>query len=171
MASQVDTPDTPIFFWREFEEEYGYMSQWFECTFVVDGVNYLHAEMWMMVQKARLFGDEETEKEMLRTTEPKKHQTLGRVVKGYDGKIWDQNKLRIVTEGNYHKFTKTKSELKLKEKLLATGDRELVEASPTDRIWGVGFSAAQAQDHREEWGQNLLGKAITAARKQIREEL
>lgn len=48
----------PLFFWREFEEPYGYLSQWYECAFVVDGVTYLTAEMWMMVQKAKLFGDE-----------------------------------------------------------------------------------------------------------------
>lgn len=34
------------------------MSQWYEDSFEVDGVTYLTAEMWMMIQKARLFGDE-----------------------------------------------------------------------------------------------------------------
>lgn len=48
---------TPVFFWREFQP-YGFMSQWYESAFEVDGVTYLTAEMWMMIQKARLFGDE-----------------------------------------------------------------------------------------------------------------
>lgn len=48
----------PVFFWREFEEPYGFLSQWYESPFEVDGVTYLTAEMWMMVQKAKLFGDE-----------------------------------------------------------------------------------------------------------------
>jgi predicted NAD-dependent protein-ADP-ribosyltransferase YbiA (DUF1768 family) len=48
----------PVYFWREFEDPYGFMSQWYESTFEVDGVAYVSAEMWMMVQKARLFGDE-----------------------------------------------------------------------------------------------------------------
>lgn len=49
--------DGPIFFWREFEEPYGFLSQWYECIFEHDGIKYQHAEMWMMTQKARLFGD------------------------------------------------------------------------------------------------------------------
>ena len=47
----------PIFFWREYEEPYGFLSQWYECVFEHDGIKYHHAEMWMMTQKARLFGD------------------------------------------------------------------------------------------------------------------
>ncbi len=48
----------PVFFWREFEEPYGFMSQWYDSTFEFDGVTYLSTEMWMMIQKAKLFGDE-----------------------------------------------------------------------------------------------------------------
>lgn len=48
----------PVYFWRETEVPYGFMSQWYESTFEVDGVAYVSAEMWMMIQKARLFGDE-----------------------------------------------------------------------------------------------------------------
>jgi len=61
MASSTITGDkdlNPLFFWREFEEPYGFLSQWYECAFEVDGVTYLTAEMWMMIQKAKLFGDE-----------------------------------------------------------------------------------------------------------------
>lgn len=56
--STSDASKGPVFFWREFEEPYGYMSQWYESEFEVDGVKYLTAEMWMMIQKAKLFGDE-----------------------------------------------------------------------------------------------------------------
>lgn len=96
------------------------------------------------------------------------------------------DKSRIVEDGNFHKFTKSKEDLGLKRKLLETGERELVEvrtwwfvretmltqsqASPTDRIWGVGFGAADAEENRKDWGENLLGKAITAARDRIREQ-
>lgn len=53
-----DKSSGPIFFWREFEEPYGFLSQWYDCTFEVEGVTYHNTEMWMMVQKAKLFGDE-----------------------------------------------------------------------------------------------------------------
>ena len=80
------------------------------------------------------------------------------------------DKSRIVEEGNWWKFTNCSDQPQLKRRLLETGDRELVEASPTDTIWGVGFDAQNAEFHREDWGQNLLGKAIMAVRKRIREE-
>lgn len=51
----------------------------------------------MMVQKARLFGDEAVAKQMLRTSDPKAHKALGRKVRGFDGKVWDQSML-IVSE-------------------------------------------------------------------------
>jgi hypothetical protein len=54
--------------------------------------------------------------------------------------------------------------------LLVTGDRELAETSPVDRIWGVGFREEGAEENREKWGLNLLGKALTRARQRIREE-
>lgn len=52
------THNVPLFFWREFEDPYGFLSQWYEAPFTVEDVIYASTEMWMMVQKARLFGDE-----------------------------------------------------------------------------------------------------------------
>ena len=61
MANEV-APDMqatgPIFFWREFEKPYGFLSQWYECAFEHERVTFLTAEMWMMYQKAKLFDDE-----------------------------------------------------------------------------------------------------------------
>ncbi|KAI1503720.1 hypothetical protein F5X99DRAFT_406720 [Biscogniauxia marginata] len=54
--------------------------------------------------------------------------------------------------------------------LLATGDRELVEASPYDRTWGIGFSAKNAEQSREKWGLNLLGKCLMEVREEFRKE-
>ena len=56
--AEIKSQEGPVFFWREFDHPYGFMSQWYECAFEHDGTTYLTAEMWMMVQKARLFGDE-----------------------------------------------------------------------------------------------------------------
>ena len=54
--------------------------------------------------------------------------------------------------------------------LLATGDRLLVEASPFDRTWGIGFSAKVAESKREFWGLNLLGRCLMEVREQFRKE-
>lgn len=77
---------------------------------------------------------------------------------------WQQNRYGIVLEGNYLKFSQDEE---LNQKLLATGNRELVEASPRDRIWGVGFAARYASDNRREWGLNLLGKVLTETRERL----
>ncbi|KAJ9621274.1 hypothetical protein H2203_007326 [Taxawa tesnikishii (nom. ined.)] len=179
----------PVFFWRETEEPYGFLSQWYECAFEHEATTYASAEMWMMVQKARLFGGivrltermtavidapfenmQDTAAKMLDTKVPAEHQRLGRQVNNYDGKKWDANKSRIVEEGNWLKFTSSKESVPLRQKLLDTGDRELVETSPVDRIWGVGFDAQSAETNRKDWGENLLGKAIMRVRDRIRKE-
>lgn len=78
--------------------------------------------------------------------------------------------MRIVTEGNYLKFTQSEHKDRLRELLLATGERELVEASPLDRVWGVGFREKDAGVNRHLWGQNLLGKALEDVRGRLRAE-
>jgi ribA/ribD-fused uncharacterized protein len=82
------SPSTPVYFWRPTTGN-GFLSQWFWSPFTVDGDTYATAEMWMMVQKARLFKDENVAKKMLSTTDPKRHKALGREVKGFDGSVWD----------------------------------------------------------------------------------
>jgi hypothetical protein len=71
-----------------------------------------------------------------------------------------------VEEGSYHKFMHSLLETEdLKAKLLATGNRELVETSPIDRIWGVGFGEEDAEENREKWGLNQLGKPLRGPEK------
>lgn len=124
----------------------------------------------MMHQKALLFSDEAIAAEILLAKTPGEQKALGRQVRNFDEKVWNKNRLRIVTQGSYHKFVHSLEGDGLKRKLLATGDRELVEASPRDRIWGIGFGAENAERTRKHWGLNLLGKTLMDARKQIREE-
>lgn len=139
-----------------------------------------------MYFKALLFSDAESAAKILTTKEPRKQQALGRKVKNFDNKIWEEHRERIVEEGNWWKFTcpvrgekKKKPEEEeedgrqddgLRRKLLETGHAELVEASPFDRIWGVGFDAQKAGARRSQWGLNLLGKALMRVRERIRAE-
>jgi ribA/ribD-fused uncharacterized protein len=92
-------------------------------------------------------------------------------VQNFDNKIWLRNRERIVGDGSYFKFVNSlKMDEDLKSMLMETGDRELVEASPMDRIWGVGFGEKNAESQRARWGLNLLGKALMRARDRIRED-
>ena len=135
-AEPVEVPgsDVAVYFWRP-QDPNGFMSQWYESTFTHEGSTYHTAEMWMMVQKAKLFKDEEIAEKMLQTTEPKKHKALGRKVKNFDKAVWDQEKERIVEEGSWMKFTQSENVEELRTLLLATGEKELVEVRIILSYW------------------------------------
>jgi ribA/ribD-fused uncharacterized protein len=143
------------------------LSQWWPSRFVVDGVEYATAEHWMMAGKARLFGDAEAERAVLAAAHPAEAKKAGRLVRGFDEAIWQRERLAIVTEGSVHKFT---ADAALRDFLLATGDRVLVEASPVDRVWGIGLAATDtaAEDPSRWRGLNLLGFALMEARERLR---
>ncbi|MGY4924492.1 NADAR family protein [Streptomyces sp. 900105755] len=145
------------------------LGQWWPSPFVVDGVEYATAEHWMMAAKARLFGDAEAERAVLAAAHPAEAKKAGRLVRGFDEAAWERERLGIVTEGSVHKFAAAPE---LRDFLLATGDRVLVEASPMDRVWGIGLAASDAAaDDPGRWrGLNLLGFALIAARDQLRSD-
>ncbi|MEU6668266.1 NADAR family protein [Streptomyces sp. NPDC046727] len=142
------------------------LSQWWPSPFVVDGVEYATAEHWMMAGKARLFGDTEAERRVLAAEHPAAAKKAGRLVRGFDEEIWERERFRIVVEGSVHKFA---ADDDLERFLLGTGNRVLVEASPLDRIWGIGLTADdEAASVPERWrGLNLLGFALMEARERL----
>lgn len=142
-------------------------SQWYKSDFEVDGIVYKTAEHWMMSQKALLFGDTEIYREIMTTNDPGKVQILGRKVKNFDLNIWNENCFAIVLEGNYHKFSQNKQ---LETFIIATEDAVLVEASPLDRIWGIGLAAAdEYSENPYMWkGLNLLGFALMEVRDKLK---
>lgn len=93
-------------------------------------------------------------------------KALGRQVRGFDAKVWDEVKFSVVLNASYLKFSQNAS---LRDFLLQTGSKILVEASPVDKIWGIGMSASDenAQNPVKWRGQNLLGFALMRARDEI----
>ncbi|MFF7983662.1 NADAR family protein [Streptomyces sp. NPDC007901] len=142
------------------------LSQWWPSPFVVDGVTYATAEHWMMAGKARLFADPQAEARVLAAAHPAEAKKAGRLVRGFDEAIWQRERLAIVTEGSVHKF---RADRELRDFLLGTGDRVLVEASPVDRVWGIGLAAKDegAEDPARWRGLNLLGFALMEARARL----
>ncbi len=120
----------------------------------------------MMAEKARLFGDVANEQKILAATRPKEQKALGRKVKPFDRGTWEKHRLDIVIRGNLAKFSQNPEMLQV---LLDTGDRELVEASPLDEIWGVGMRADNPHIvDKSQWkGLNLLGVALMEVRKRL----
>ena len=159
-----------VYFWKPGEEN-GFMSNWFpvilETFSDINGVDrFYNTEGYMMYQKAILFGDYEIANTILTTRDPKTLKKLGRQVSGFVQGIWNQHKFNIMVDGLTYKFKNPM----LRRMLLATGDQMLVEASPKDKIWGIGLSAKEASNiPMEEWpGENLLGKALMEVRCRIR---
>lgn len=144
------------------------LSQWWPSPFTVDGVEYATAEHWMMAAKARLFGDAEGERRVLAAGHPSEAKKAGRLVRGFDEEVWRRERFGIVVEGSGHKFA---AHGELRSFLLGTGDRVLVEASPVDRVWGIGLAAdAEGAHDPTRWrGPNLLGFALMEARRRLRE--
>ena len=68
--------------------------------------------------------------------------------------------------GNVEKFVQNPA---LKDFLINTQKRILVEASPVDKIWGIGWAAddEQAQTPEQWQGLNLLGFALMEVRQQL----
>ncbi|MBT2383457.1 NADAR family protein [Streptomyces sp. ISL-11] len=162
---------TYVYFWGHRPRPDGSVgascfSQWWPSPFTVDGTGYATAEHWMMAGKARLFGDEEAEARVLAATHPKQAKDAGRTVRGFDEERWRRHRFGLVVEGSVHKFAQDAG---LTAYLLGTGERVLVEASPLDRIWGIGLAAddERAQDPARWRGENLLGFALMEARQRL----
>ena len=143
------------------------LSQWWPSPFTVDGVEYATAEHWMMAAKARLFADAEGERRVLAAGHPSEAKKAGRLVRGFDDEVWRRERFGIVVEGSVHKFA---AHGELRSFLLDTGERVLVEASPVDRVWGIGLAAdAEGANDPVRWrGPNLLGFALMEARGRLR---
>ncbi|MFD7477865.1 NADAR family protein [Streptomyces sp. NPDC059837] len=145
------------------------LSQWWPSPFVVDGVSYATAEHWMMAGKARLFGDAEAERRAIEAASPALAKKAGRLVRGFDEATWQRERFGIVVEGSVHKFA---AHPELRAFLLGTRARVLVEASPMDRVWGIGLATDDERTaNPERWrGLNLLGFALMEARERLQQK-
>jgi len=143
------------------------LSQWWPSAFSVDGVNYPTAEHFMMVQKAVLFRDEDSRARILEASGPKAAKQLGRQVNNFNEETWREHRFEFVVAGNYAKFSQN---VELGRFLMGTGHDVLVEASPMDRIWGIGLAASdQRATNPVLWrGSNLLGFALMEVRARLR---
>ncbi len=161
-----------LFFWGHKQTDTitkSCLSQWFPAPFKIDGILFPTAEHYMMVQKAKLFNDEKILAKILESSHPSQAKKLGRQVANFDPAKWNSRRFDAVVEGNVAKFDQNP---KLKEFLLNTGNRVLVEASPVDRIWGIGMAQDDPKiENPDAWrGLNLLGYALMEAREQLQSQ-
>jgi ribA/ribD-fused uncharacterized protein len=158
-----------LFFWGHTvkdEVTKSCFSQWFLCQFQEDGIVYKTAEHYMMANKAKLFNDNDILEKIIKSETPNEAKSLGRKVKNFDSQVWDEHKYEIVKQANLLKFSQNQE---LRDFLLFTYNKILVEASPYDTIWGIGMLESNKNIKNPNFwkGENLLGFALMEVRDEL----
>ncbi len=117
----------------------------------------------MMFGKALLFGDGEIAGKIMETQDPRSAKKLGRAVKGFSEPVWVAQRKWIDLLGNIHRIPQNPAIAGL---LCSTGSAILAEASPYDKVWGIGVKASDPRARQpDQWpGLNLLGSVLTEVR-------
>lgn len=149
--------DTHVFFWT------GPFSNWHPAKFQMFDIFFYNSEQAFMWLKARYFEDDEVATKILGTSDPKRAKDLGKIVRGYNDSLWTVVRQGRMFEACLAKFSQNPD---LKKMLLDTGDRTLVEASPIDKVWGIGMGEDDpgVEDELNWKGQNLLGNVLMDVR-------
>ncbi|WP_040283587.1 NADAR family protein [Tessaracoccus massiliensis] len=163
-------PDV-LFFWGHRPDMQGQvdrccLSENYVAPFEADGERFPTVEHYIAWRKATLFGDGHAAERILQAEAPNKAKAIGRSVKPFHDDQWQPRRLEIAVAGNVAKFAAHPA---LAEYLLQTGTRVLAEASPIDRVWGIGLAADHAHAKApERWpGLNIMGFALMEARARL----
>lgn len=154
-----------VFFWGDVP-----FTNFTVRRFLYKGRYFFSSEQAFMWEKAVTFGDRNSARTIEATIKPQLVKRLGRQVKPFDPEKWSN-----ISEEIMYNVVKAKFDAipEFKERLLYEEFRgkTFVEASPFDRIWGIGFDDLEPELHEKEWGENRLGKILTKLRDQYIEEL
>lgn len=139
-------------------------SNFYYVEFDYKGYKVTSSEQAFMLEKALMF-DKSMVKRILSTTNPAEIKKLGRKVKNFDEKKLNEVRYDIMVDILCAKF----SIEPLKTELLNTGIEFIVEASPTDKIWGAGLALGDPRLNYAKYypGRNLLGHALMDARARL----
>lgn len=154
--------DKYVLFWGDKD----IYSNFFIVSFEYAGHKFKTSEHAFMYAKAIFFEAHDIANKILKASSPLEAKKLGRQISNYDDNKWNAARVGIMEEVVFAKFSQN---LRLKETILATGNRTFVEASPYDKIWGVGLSEKDPRvQNPSQWkGLNLLGKVLTNVRKRL----
>ncbi|MEJ2611786.1 MAG: NADAR family protein [Candidatus Thiodiazotropha sp.] len=162
-----------IYFWGHQEKgsdvSKSCFSQWYKSPFYEGDNRFITAEQYMMYHKAKLFCDKKACDKILHSSNPGEAKLIGRKVLSFKQEVWEEKRFDIIVNGNLAKFSQNK---KLGEFLTNTKERVLVEASPVDKIWGIGLAQDNpASNDPSRWrGLNLLGFALMEVRDKLAHE-
>lgn len=144
-----------IYFYKEFGE-LGYLASYSEHGFYKDNIYWKTLEHYYQAQK---FEDKDVIEKIIKAATPKEASTIGRDRNNHLKNNWSKIKLDVMEEGLYNKYIQNKD---ICEKLLNTGNKEIVEATVKEFYWGCGIDGT---------GENHFGKLLVKVRNYIRKEL
>jgi len=149
------------FFWQTKSP----FSNWHGSLFTYKGQIFKNSEAAFMWEKAILFDDQKIAKIILFNQDPRTVKSLGRKVKNFDNKVWDDKKFNIMFEVNLEKFKQCNH----CKKALLEAEGKFVEASPFDKVWGIGMSENEpgVEDEANWKGENLLGLVLDKVKDNI----
>lgn len=154
--------DKAVYFWTGKD----FLSNFYFTPFKHEGIVFKWSEQAIMWEKAKFFGADRVADEILKAQTPQECKGLGRSREiPFDNAKWEE-----VREDLYFKVLKSKfGNGKLQKQLLDTGNKELVEASPYDKIWGCGLAQDDSRiTDKSKWlGLNLLGVVLMRVREDI----
>lgn len=145
----------------------GYLSNWADTPFMdMEGISFNCSEQYMMYHKALTFDDHDTAHKIIIASHPADQKALGRKVKNFNPDTWNKVARKIVYQGCFYKFTQNPDAVNY---LVSTDGTLLVEASPTDVIWGIGIGGYDdlRYDPNNWKGSNWLGEVLTRLRENL----
>lgn len=138
-------------------------------NFELEGIKWKTSEQYFMYKKAIFFGDFETAELIKKAIRPEEAKKLGRKVKNFDDKKWSEVSSQIMYDAVFAKFSQNEE---LKSYILNKrfDNKHFVEASPFDKIWGIGihYSDSRCDDESNWLGENKLGKVIDLVRENLK---
>lgn len=149
-----------------FFTSHDWASNFYPAPIEVLGNHFLTSEQAYQYSKAIRLGDPQTAEMILRAKSPKEAKFLGNGVEHKDK--WDDDKIDVMRHVITEKFKQHKD---LRDKLLATGQENLIEAS-LDSFWGAKATLTSKSIKNGTWtGANTLGKIIAEVRQELRREV
>jgi hypothetical protein len=146
-----------------------WLSNWIPMDLAIkyDEHEFTTSEQLFMYKKAKFFGDEPIAARIVTLgTHPKYAKNYGRQVREYSEEKWAPVREQMMYDSIYLKFSQYPE---LKQKLIDTYPKILVEGTPFDPIWGVmiKWDDDRILDEANWRGQNLLGKVLMKVRKDL----
>jgi ribA/ribD-fused uncharacterized protein len=141
----------PICFYSK-SPEYGWLSNFSEHGFSLDGVSWPSVEHYYQAQK---YAGTEAAERIRQADSPLKARKAGQDRSLVPRPDWDAVKEEVMRRAVRAKFEQNR---RLREQLLATGEEELIHESGSDRFWGRSKEGA---------GENRLGAILMEVREAL----